>query len=280
MAKRRRPITPIYPYDPLEEYRDEKPAEPISNKKKQGGELGRLPYIAVFMTIITTLCTLVFSVIISMQVLDLLASRKEQGSLLELAENLEADKQNEPNVPYISTFDAEMRQINPDYICWIKIEDTMVDYPVVRGKDNDTYLSLSFYREENTYGSLFMDYRCTGEYVPHLIIYGHNTRTGDMFGGLRKYLDQEYLSEHPQISIKVNDRMVTYDIFNAKKTNIHDTAYDLDFNTPEHFRSFAEKCGAPSDAVQIITLSTCVSAGNDEERIIVQGVLKENKPPV
>ena len=164
-----------------------------------------------------------------------------------------------------------MRRI---YICWIKIEGTKVDYPVVRGNDNEKYLHTSFSGEENILGALFMDYRCAGEQVPHIIIYGHNGREGDMFGDLWRFLDRQFLAGHPVITLKVNDRIVEYEIFSARKTDVTDQAYFLDFSAPGSFQAFAERNGAPQGAAQIITLSTCYSGDNDDERVIVQGVLR------
>ena len=143
----------------------------------------------------------------------------------------------------------------------------------MRGEDNEKYLNTSFFNERNSLGALFMDYRCEGDYVPHIIIYGHNARSGVLFGGLRKFLNKTYLEEHPIISLRVNDRIVEYEIFSARSTTVDDPAYDLDFNSPGAFQAFAEKNGAPPDAVQILTLSTCVSGNNKDERVILQGFL-------
>jgi len=218
------------------------------------------------LAIVTTACALVFSVIVFADLFDRRDMHQEQLTLLEILES---------DVPLLSAFDLEMRSINPDYLCWITIEGTEVDYPVVRGNDNETYLDLSFFGADNRYGTLFMDYRCVGDYVPHIIIYGHNSRHGDMFGSLREFLDGQHLAEHPLITLKINDRVVEYEIFSVRKTDIHDPAYDLAFGVPGAFRAFAERCGAPSGTTQILTLSTCVSGNNDDERLIVQGAFRE-----
>jgi sortase B len=148
---------------------------------------------------------------------------------------------------------------------------------VVRGNDNKKYLYTAFDGEENVLGAIFMDYRCVGEYVPHIIIYGHEVvdlnGNGLMFGGLRKFLDEQYLAEHPTIMLIENGKHSEFKIFSARLSDIYDPAYYLDFGAPGSYKAFAERNGAPSDAVQIITLSTCVGADNDR-RMIVQGVLK------
>jgi sortase B len=178
------------------------------------------------------------------------------------------------NTRHISAFDTEMQEINPDYICWITIDGTTIDYPVVRGSDNKKYLGTSFYGVVNQYGTLFMDYRCVGEDLQHIIIYGQSSSHGDLFGNLWRFLDRQYLLKNPTISIKVNDRVLEYEIFSARRSDINDPAYFLDFKTPLSFRTFALRCGAPPDAAQIITLSAQHSGSDNDERIIVQGVLR------
>jgi sortase B len=222
--------------------------------------------------LLTAFSAAIFFVSVFVQATDLIATRKENNSL-EKPEFLETENNNEI---YLSAFDLEMREINPDYICWIKIDDTVIDYPVVRAENNEKYLDLSFYGEENVFGALFMDYRCAGDYVPHIIIYGHNSKFGDMFGGLRKFLNDDYLSAHSIITLLANDRLVKYEIYSARQTDVNDAAYEIYFSSPALFQAFAEKNGAPPDAVQILTLSTCVSGNNADERVVVQGRLIES----
>lgn len=220
--------------------------------------------VVLCLAIITLICAVACTAVLLRYMHDLVDLRQGYDSL----PGMELDEKR------VSAFDTQMRETNPDYLCWIEIDGTAIDYPVVRGNDNEKYLRTSFSGEENIFGTLFMDYRCTGEYVPHIIIYGHNSKHRDMFGGLRSFLEEQYLTEHPVITLKVNDRIVTYEIFDARKTDVTDPAYYLDFSEPGSFPAFAERCGAPPDAVQIITLSTCVSGDDEDERVIVQGVLR------
>lgn len=176
----------------------------------------------------------------------------------------------------LSVNGAEMRDINPDYVGYLKIDGTAIDFPVVRGNDNAKYLHTTFGGEENIVGAIFMDYRCEGDYVPHIIIYGHEVADLDgkplMFGGLRAFLDEEYLAQHSEITFLQNNELFAFDIFSARLTDINDPAYYLDFSTDGSFESFSERNGAPIDSERIITLATCY--GDSDRRIIVQGVLK------
>ena len=43
----------------------------------------------------------------------------------------------------------EGAEINPDTVGYLKIDGTAIDYPVVKGKDNDYYLTHDFYGEKS-----------------------------------------------------------------------------------------------------------------------------------
>ena len=210
---------------------------------------------------------------------DLDAARTESEALQEIAAEILEYNENY-NIAavaaaphHLSELDLQMLAINPDFICWIRIDGLPIDYPVVRGSDNEFYLNHSFYREENIFGALFMDYRNVGDFVPHIIIYGHNNLERAKFGTLHYLYDEAFLRNHNIITIIVNDRVVEYEIFSVRVTDIYDPAYFLDFRAPGAFHDFLERIGAPEDAQQILTLSTCLSAGDEEGRLIVQAAL-------
>ena len=259
--------------------------EPEPDAKAVGGPTRTLSavfnYTLIFVaSVIASIIAGITLAILLREELDLSHIRNERSSLLELREETpeeplmpsEPDSASEPE-QHVSAFDAGMREVNPDYVCWISIEGTQVDYPVVRGDDNTKYLNLSFSGEANVFGALFMDYRCYGDYVPHTIIYGHNSRRGDLFGSLNLFLDEQYLAERPIITITENDKKTHYEIFSARKTSVDDPAYFLDFSEPGSFRAFLERCGAPENARQIITLSTCVTSPNNNDRFIIQAAV-------
>ena len=227
--------------------------------------------IILIASAVTISCIALLGILV-MQISSLTAARNNQSRLMTIIE-FPDNNVLYPTTGAMSAFDMEMRGINPDYVCWIVVEGTKVNYPVVRTSDNEKYLNTSFFGERNPYGAIFMDYRNVGEIVPHIIIYGHNPRDGSKFGSLRNFLNDEFLTNHTIITLKANDQIVEYEIFSARLTDIHDHAYFLDFSAPGSFRAFLERNDAPMDAVQIITLSTCVSRGDDDERLIVQGAL-------
>lgn len=91
---------------------------------------------------------------------------------------------------------------NKDLIGWLRISDTSVDYPVVqRTGDNEYYLDHAFDGSNDSAGSLFMDYRSDAvNPTTNTIVYGHNMKSGLMFGQMSDYLDADYYNAHRAVS--------------------------------------------------------------------------------
>ena len=102
---------------------------------------------------------------------------------------------------------AKLEAMNPDYVCWIKIPETGVDYPVVRSRDNEEYLTRSFSGEDSPEGTLFLD-AFSGE--DNIIIHGHNRRSGAMFGTLDRFCERDFLEKHKEIWIFRDERWEKY----------------------------------------------------------------------
>jgi len=165
--------------------------------------------------------------------------------------------------------------INPDFVGWIYISGTRVDYPVVRGSDNEAYLYTTFRGESNAAGSIFMDYRALGDFsTPVTILYGHNMRDGSMFSSLLQFLDPTFRNNHPEITI-VTAQMETlvYRIIYARHAGAFDSVYSLDFNDSEaaalHFGI------SPTEARHFLVLSTCGDGRDRNARVVVYAMLIE-----
>jgi len=118
---------------------------------------------------------------------------------------------------------------NPDVIGWLKIEDTNIDYPVMQTMvDEEYYIDKDFYRNENKHGTLFMDtdsvagvgtlenkYQEGKAPSTNLIIYGHTVKTGQMFGNLRLYEDEEYGLSHNLIYFDTMFEKREYELISA-----------------------------------------------------------------
>ena len=167
---------------------------------------------------------------------------------------------------------AGLKEINPDFIGWIYIEDVL-DYPVVRGRDNDRYLNVTFKGTNNPSGAIFMDHRnAKGFDDPVCVLFGHNMRDGSMFKALHKYSSKGFLEEHPDILIvTASGDVLYYRIFSVKYEGSRDLLYELSLSgktaNPSEFR------GAPDGASRFLILSTCTNSEDREERLRVIAAL-------
>jgi len=190
---------------------------------------------------------------------------------------------------YRSRYQALLDE-NPDFIGWIRIQDTKVDLPVVwRKGDNAFYLKHGFDLQKSEYGVPFLDEKCDPDpesSCNNYVIYGHHMKTGTVFAGLVKYEDQDYLKQHPEITFNTVYEDGTYEIFGAFAVDVskdkkfryyEDTAMnEKDFNafiSEIKKRSVIKSDITPEYGDRILTLSTCEYSTNDG-RFVVFGVKK------
>jgi len=174
----------------------------------------------------------------------------------------------EENINFRALSFDELAAINRDFVGWIGI-GSFIDYPVVRGSDNNKYINTTFTGNRNSAGTIFMDYRNTRNFDEHItILYGHLTRDGTMFSSLSNYLNSTFLQNNPNISITTRDGVsLTYRVFAAKQTDAWDPAYSVGFT--EGTQAADVFPNVPANASSFLLLSTCTRSRNDDERIIV-----------
>ena len=177
---------------------------------------------------------------------------------------------------------------NPEMVGWITIPDTAIDYPVMQSQSEDAYFYLhhNFNKEEDNNGCIFIDQRNNLDSEDNnLILYGHNMRSGLMFGSLKNYLEEQYLVEHSQILLNTLYEKRIYDIIAVclAKVEYQDEEgfryYDfLDAGSQLAFDEFKENVIAMNvygDEVdmqygdELITLSTCNSYIEDGRMFLV-----------
>ena len=180
---------------------------------------------------------------------------------------------------------AELIQQNPEMVGWISIDDTGINYPVVQ-KDNTYYLTHGFDQSNNTNGSIFMDERCSiVSPTINTIIYGHNMKSGMMFGGLKNYLQAGYLESHKYIQFNTIYEKRTYEIVAVCLSEVQyqdEDAYRYyDFITStsaQDLQDFVENVdtlavyGNADGLTQqdkLLTLSTCNSYTEDGRLFVV-----------
>lgn len=103
---------------------------------------------------------------------------------------------------------------NNDFVGWIKIDGTEIDYPVVQADDNDYYLNHNFDKEKESRGTIFMDYTSDSNLgYMNTVIHGHNWLDDTVFSELPQYSDIDYYREHPVIEYNTRTEMHKWKIF-------------------------------------------------------------------
>ena len=163
-------------------------------------------------------------------------------------------------------FDA-LIEMNPDFVGWIRLEDTVVDYPVVKTGNNDYYLRRLFNRERNNAGCLFVDFRNGDLFNDQVtLIYGHNMHNGSMFHVVEEYKKQEYYDAHPVWMFYTPKTTYKLEPFAGKLQNAEVPFVAMNFvNQSEFFRyidAFIRDSLFESDVVieendRIVMLVTC-----------------------
>lgn len=174
---------------------------------------------------------------------------------------------------------------NPYFSGWLTIEGTDINYPIMKGPDNEYYLSHNMQNEYDKYGMLVMDKRCSllAESSQYLI-YGHNAQTGSMFGELRDYQTKKYYSVHPTIIFDTLYESAEYDIVSVFTVSMDQeldnlTFYEYtEFSSEESYQKYIKQIKErslydtgvePVYGDALLTLVTCENGVKDGRFVVV-----------
>ena len=210
-------------------------------------------------------------------------SEREFDELARLKKSGAAQAGSEVKI-HLSNDGTEIPDILPEYktiynknqklIGWIKIDDTIIDYPVMQTVNNEYYLDHNFNQEKDNNGCIFMDYQCDVlKGCDNIILYGHHMKSGKMFGTLNKYSDQSYYEKHPVIQFDTIYEKGKYQImyvFRSKVYSEEDVTFKyyqfINAGSEKEFNSYLNEMAALSlydtgvtagYGDKLLTLSTC-----------------------
>lgn len=207
--------------------------------KEEAEAASRLPFHFSWQQIVGVVCILIATACLGYYVVSEYSDYRAAKKLEELrkntgyniAENMDTESKEEPatevetegtepeteeSKPLVLLDEyAALYEQNPEMIGWLTIPGTEIDYPVMQTslEDPDFYLQHDFTKADDSNGVPFIDAR--NDYIDrdtNIIIYGHNMRSGMMFGGLKKYLEEDYLNEHRTIEFNTIYEKSTYEV--------------------------------------------------------------------
>lgn len=188
------------------------------------------------------------------------------------------DDEPEENNKYVIDFEALKKQ-NSETVAWLKVNNTKIEYPVVKTKNNDYYLTHSFDKSENSAGWIFADYKNKFDGKDkNIVVYGHNRRDGSMFGSLKNILSSKWYNneENQNVIFNINGQNYTYRVFSVYQIEKEDYYIKTNFSSNNEYEKFLNtiKKRSVNDFKEdvskddtILTLSTC--ANNNMYRVVL-----------
>ena len=195
-------------------------------------------------------------------------------------------QESETPPPEQSAFEkyAAVYEQNSDFVGWISVEGTNIDYPVMQTIDNPNYyLKRSFEKQYSDYGVPYVQENCDLGLSDNCVIYGHHMNNGTMFADLWKYADENFYREHKTIRFDTLSGFGEYEIVAVFKTvayseqgfkYYHFTRAD----SAEDFDDYIAQCKAFSIydtgvtaeyGDKLITLSTCEYSRKNGRMVVV-----------
>lgn len=177
----------------------------------------------------------------------------------------------------------QLKSYDQNIFAWIQLDGTLIDFPVVQGKDNLEYLRKDYNGNYSVSGSIFLDSRNARDFSDsYSIFYGHHMNSSAMFGDLDKYKDKPFFDTNTSGRIFLEDRTYELDIFaiaivSSRDDNVFylDKAYNvtlqsrLDYikNVSLYYRDINI-----DENSKIVALSTCNGTASTD-RIVVYAKL-------
>ena len=166
---------------------------------------------------------------------------------------------------------AKLQSQNSEFIAWLQIPGTSVNYPVVQTSDTAFYLTHNFKRQKAKAGTLFSlpstDYRTPGK---NIVIYGHHLshRPNAMFSPLLNYKQAGYGRKHSKVLLDSVFRSNTYRVFAVVNWDIDGDWMPMQtsFSSTEEFTAFVQEAQRRSlydtgvsvaENAELLTLITC-----------------------
>ena len=175
---------------------------------------------------------------------------------------------------------AQLQQINPDVFGWLTVYGTHIDYPLVQGEDNMTYVNTSVTGESLLSGSIFLDYRNRQDFSDfNSIIHGHHMERQVMFGDIGQFAEETYFEEHQYGNLYAGGQNYGIEFLAFLHADAHDhTIYTPAIEGEANRQDYLERL---LDAViyirqagmgtsdHLVLLSTCASDATNGRHILV-----------
>ncbi len=174
----------------------------------------------------------------------------------------------------------ELLAINPDVRAWVTMDGTKIDYPVLQGETNLSYINTDVYGKFALAGSIFLDCRNSPDLSDaYNLVYGHHMANSNMFGDLDLYKDPKFFRENTTGTLITRDAVYDLTVLalimvSASEDNIFEVPQNQNPDTVIAFTRenavlLSDKMPQLGEDVQFFALSTCSSEFTDARTIVL-----------
>lgn len=149
------------------------------------------------------------------------AAEDVQAQMLSLKPTVGEDAEAGPSF-------EDLLAVNPDVCAWLELDGTKIDYPVLQGEDNLSYINTDVYGNFALAGSIFLDSGCDNSFSSaYNLLHGHHMEGGRMFGDLDLYKEQKFFTENTTGTLLLPNQTYQLEIFaclvdSSSEHNIYD----------------------------------------------------------
>ena len=179
---------------------------------------------------------------------------------------------------------AAVYEQNSDFVGWLSIEGTNIDYPVMQTiNEPNYYLKRSFEKQYSDYGVPYVQENCDIGLSDNCVIYGHHMNNGSMFADLCKYENKDFYKAHRTIRFDTLSGFGEYEIVAVFKTVAHSERgfkyyHFVNAESAADFDDYIAKCkelalydtGVSAEyGDRLLTLSTCEYSRQNGRLVVV-----------
>lgn len=167
---------------------------------------------------------------------------------------------------------------NTDVVGWLFNQNGVINYPIMKGEDNEYYLDHTINRKKNVNGSIFMNYLNSSDFSDNVsFIYGHSMKNGTMFATLLRYRNQSYYNAYPAFYLYTPNGNYKIEIFSAYQTTVADKVFFSRFRTADNSElvshAFSKSKIRADVSVgkedKIVVMSTCAHTSEDARFVVI-----------
>lgn len=187
----------------------------------------------------------------------------------------------------VISIEAPLENI-PDFVGWVTMDDTHIDYPVVQGEDDLYYVNRDVYKNPSLSGSIYLQAKNKSDFSDtYNLLYGHHMDNGAMFGDLTMYLNKEFFDSHLTGTLVTTKEEYTLDVVSSIRTDAYEPAvYDrTSMDWDGYVKTILNNDNievvntnpAITSADKFLVLSTCEGVSTDGRILLICRMVKTEK---